>query len=205
MRDDGDPEGLSDLIRAAAGGDRRAFDRLVVVKRERVVRTAYQVTGDLEDARDVAQSVFLRLWHVLPRFDPGQRFDTWMYRITVNAAIDLLRARGPKGFLQPLPEDLSALGAEGEHPGPAPDASLGLADVQRAFLRLAARLGPKQRAAFVLREIEGLETSEVARILDVTESTVRNHLLQARRALRAGLEREYPSLIPKGRGKGEGE
>jgi RNA polymerase sigma-70 factor (ECF subfamily) len=203
MRDDGDPEGLSDLIRAAAGGDRRAFDRLVVVKRERVVRTAYQVTGDLEDARDVAQSVFLRLWRVLPRFDPGQRFDTWLYRITVNAAIDLLRARGPKGILQPLPDDPSVLGADGEDPGPAADAGLDLADVQRAFARLAARLGPKQRAAFVLREIEGLETAEVARILDVTESTVRNHLLQARRALRAGLEREYPSLVPRRRGPRE--
>ena len=198
MRDDGDPEGLSDLIRKAAGGDRRAFDRLVVVKRERVVRTAYQVTGDLEDARDVAQSVFLRLWHVLPRFDPGQRFDTWLYRITVNAAIDLLRTRGPKGMLQPLPEDPSVLEAEGSDGGL--EAGLDLRDLQRAFSRLAARLSPKQRAAFVLREIEGLETAEVARILDVTESTVRNHVLQARRTLRAGLEKDYPGLCPpKGR------
>ena len=201
MRDDGDPEGLSDLIRRAASGDRRAFDRLVVVKRERVVRTAYQVTGDLEDARDVAQSVFLRLWRVLPRFDPGQRFDTWLYRITVNAAIDLLRTRGPKGMLQPLPEDPSVLEAEGSDG--ALDAALDLQDVQRAFSRLAARLSPKQRAAFVLREIEGLETVEVARILDVTESTVRNHILQARRTLRAGLEREYPALCPPRRRKGD--
>jgi len=201
MRDDGDPEGLSDLIRRAAGGDRRAFDRLVVVKRERVVRTAYQVTGDLEDARDVAQSVFLRLWRVLPRFDPGQRFDTWLYRITVNAAIDLLRTRGPKGMLQPLPDDPSLLEAQGSDAGL--DAALDLKDVQRAFSHLAARLSPKQRAAFVLREIEGLETAEVARILDVTESTVRNHILQARRTLRAGLEREYPSLCPPKRHKGD--
>ena len=201
MRDDGDPEGLPDLIRRAAGGDRRAFDRLVVVKRERVVRTAYQVTGDLEDARDVAQSVFLRLWHVLPRFDPGQRFDTWLYRITVNAAIDLLRTRGPKGMLQPLPEDPSVLEAEGSDV--AVDAALDLKDVQRAFRHLASRLSPEQRAAFVLREIEGLETAEVARILDVTESTVRNHLLQARRTLRAGLEREYPSLCPPKRRKSD--
>jgi RNA polymerase sigma-70 factor (ECF subfamily) len=204
MRDDGDPEGLLDLIRRAAGGDRRAFDRLVVVKRERVVRTAYQVTGDLEDARDVAQSVFLRLWRVLPRFDPGQRFDTWLYRITVNAAIDLLRSRGPKGMLQPLPEDPSVLGAD-DTAALDLDAGLDLRDLQRAFTHLAARLSPKQRAAFVLREIEGLETVEVARILDVTESTVRNHLLQARRTLRAGLEREYPGLCPPKSRKGGSE
>ena len=75
LRDDEDP---TDLIRAAASGDRRAFEDLVLRKRERVVRTAYQITGDLEDARDVAQGVFVRLWRVLQRFDLEKRFDTWL-------------------------------------------------------------------------------------------------------------------------------
>jgi len=183
----------ADLIRAAAAGERRAFEDLVLLKRERVIRTAFQVTGDLEDARDVAQQVFLRLWKVLPRFDPERRFDTWLYRITVNAAIDLLRAQGPRGAVQPLPEDPSLLGAD---PGGGAERTLDVEELQRAFLKLASRLAPKQRAAFVLREIEGLETSEVARILNVRESTVRNHLLQARRTLRADIEREYPGLVP---------
>ena len=183
----------ADLIREAAHGDAGAFEELVLRKRERVVRTAYQITGDLEDARDVAQWVFIRLWKVLRRFDPGRRFDTWLYRITVNAAIDLLREKGPRGTLQPLPEDPSALPADG---APSAEHALDLKELQRAFLRLASRLAPKQRAAFVLREIEGLPTEEVARALDVRESTVRNHLLQARRVLREGLEREYPGLVP---------
>jgi len=194
-----DDEDLTDLIRAAAGGDRRAFEDLVLRKRERVVRTAYQITGDLEDARDVAQGVFLRLWRVLQRFDLEKRFDTWLYRITVNAAIDFIRERGPKGFLQPLPDDA---GERVRDPARGPAAELDLAELQRAFLRLAARLAPKQRATFVLKDIEGLETSEVARVLGVTESTVRNHLLQARRLLRQGLLEDYPDLIG-GRGAGE--
>ena len=189
-------EGMRDeaeLIRAAAEGDAIAFEELVLLKRERVVRTAYQITGDLEDARDVAQWVFLRLWKILRRFDPGRRFDTWVYRITVNAAIDLLREKGPRGALQPLPDAPEALGAD---PSAPQDRRLDLADLQRAFLRLAAGLAPKQRAAFVLREIEGLPTEEVARALGVRESTVRNHLLQARRILKAGIERDYPHLVP---------
>lgn len=181
-----------ELIRAAARGDRAAFEALVLRKRERVVRTAFHLTGDLEDARDVAQGVFLRLWKVLRRFDPGRRFDTWLHRITVNAAIDLMREKGPRGVLQPLPEAEDALGAD---PTARADRQHDLAEIRRAFLRLASRLGPKQRAAFVLREIEGLETAEVARALGVRESTVRNHILQARRVLREGLEREYPSLL----------
>lgn len=181
------------LIRAAAEGDESAFEDLVLLKRERVVRTAYQITGDLEDARDVAQWVFLRLWKVLRRFDPGRRFDTWLYRITVNAAIDLLRQKGPRDVLQPLPETADAPGAAS--PGEQ-ERALDLADLQRAFFRLAARLAPKQRAAFVLHEIEGLPTGEVARALGIRQSTVRNHLLQARKVLRAGLEREYGHLVP---------
>jgi len=186
MRDD---EDLTDLIRAAAGGDRRAFEDLVLTKRERVVRTAFQITGNLEDAKDVAQGVFLRLWRVLQRFDLTKRFDTWLYRITVNAAIDHVRERGPKGFLQALPDDA---GERLRDTSRGPEELLDLNELQGAFLRLAARLAPKQRASFVLKEIEGLDTAEVARILGVTESTVRNHLLQARRVLREGLERDYP-------------
>jgi RNA polymerase sigma-70 factor (ECF subfamily) len=189
MRDEGE------LVRAAAAGDAEAFDALVRLKREQVVRTAYQVIGDVDEAQDVAQQVFLRLWRNLDRYDRERRFDTWLYRITVNAAIDQLRARGPKAALQPLPAEPGAWAVDAA-PGGGPERALDLAQLQRAFARLAAGLSPKQRAAFVLREIEGLDTAEVARVLGVRESTVRNHLLQARRILRAGLERDYPGLVP---------
>lgn len=183
----------AEWIRAAVAGDRDAFDELVRAKRERVVRTAYQITGNLEDALDVAQGVFLKLWQGLDRYDPARTFDTWVYRITVNAAIDSLRSKGPRGMMHPLPDE-----AEEILPAPEPrsaEEKLDLNLLQSAFQRLAAGLAPKQRAAFVLREIEGRSTAEVARILDVTESTIRNHLLQARRILRQGLERDYPELI----------
>ena len=199
MRDD---EDLTDLIRAAAGGDRRAFEDLVLRKRDRVVRTAFQITGNLEDAKDVAQGVFLRLWRVLQRFDLTKRFDTWLYRITVNAAIDSIRERGPKGMLQALPDDA---GERLRDPASGPDASFDLRQLQGAFFRLAGRLAPRQRATFVLKEIEGLETAEIARTLGVTESTVRNHLLQARRILRDGLRKDYPGLAGGRRADDDGE
>jgi RNA polymerase sigma-70 factor (ECF subfamily) len=196
MRDEGE------LIRAAAAGDRAAFDELVRRKRERVVRVAYQVTGDWEDALDVSQGVFVKLWHGLDRFDPGRRFDTWLHRITVNAAIDQIRSAPPRGTLQPLPDEPGEIGAT----EPSVERALDLARLQKAFLHLAGRLAAKQRTAFVLREIEGMETAEVARIMGVAESTVRNHLLQARRILRAGLKREYPGFVPRSsRGAGSDE
>ena len=191
-----DEAALVDRLRAAARGDRQAFEEVVLLRRETVVRIARRIVGDPEDARDVAQAVFLKLWKVLRRFDVERRFDTWLYRITVNAAIDHLRERGPRGMIQPLPDDPSAIAAPA-----AAGREADLAELRRAFLRLAAGLAPKQRAVFVLREIEGLDTPEIARALGVAESTVRNHLLQARQILRRGLIRDYPGLVPpKGRG-----
>ena len=183
-----------EIIRAAARGDRQAFDRLVRAKRESVLRTAYQITGNPADAQDVAQAVFLKVWQGLSQYDPARSFDTWLYRVTVNAAIDTLRSRGGRPQLVPLdgPEEPAA-----DSSGAGAEERIDSARLQQAFLHLAARLAPRQRAVFVLREIEGLPTDEIASILAVTESTVRNHLLQARRALREGLEREYPDLVPR--------
>lgn len=182
------------LIRAAARGDRRAFEELVRCKREQVIRIARQVTGNWDDAADVSQGVFLRIWQGLSGYDPARPFDTWLYRVTLNAAIDLVRARGPRRLAAVGPDDLLESRLPAAPPG---DRALHLADLRRAFQDLSARLPPKQRMAFVLREIEGLDTAEVARIMDTAESTVRNHLLLARRSLQAGLERDYPSLVPR--------
>ena len=189
-----------ELIAEAIAGDRRAFDELVLLKRERVVRVAYQVTGDMDDALDVAQGVFLKLWQGLSSYDPGRRFDTWLHRVTMNAAIDFIRVRGARGAIQPLPEAAERILASDD---PSAEDQLDRRRLQQAFLRLAAGLAPKQRAAFVLKEIEGLETAEVARVMGVAESTVRNHLLQARRVLREGLRLDYGAWLSGG-GAGRG-
>ncbi len=192
------PPDEPELLRAAAAGDRRAFDELVRRKRERVVRTAYQITGQWDDALDVAQGVFLKVWQGLDRYDARHALDTWLYRITVNAAIDQLRARGARGGLRAVP-DLDADSIAG--PPPTVEADLDRRALERAFLELAQELAPRQRAVFVLREIEGLDAEEIAEVLGIAASTVRNHLMQARRILREGLERRYPGLVP-GRPRG---
>ena len=139
-----------ELIRAAVEGDRKAFDDLVCLKRERVVRTAYQVTGDWDDALDVAQGVFLKLWQGLERYDASRRFDTWLYRITVNAAIDLIRARGPKGMLQPLPDDPSSLADGNRDCGVV--ASPPRRHRRNAHVRSTLRSSPNRRDADTPRE-----------------------------------------------------
>lgn len=187
--------GEAELIQAAAAGDADAFERLVDLKRRLVLRAAFRILGNLEDAHDVAQAVFLTLWKSLDRYDAGRRFDTWLYRVTVNAAIDMVRKAGPRSRLQPLPEEgrdrVFAVGPDAER-------RLNRSELQKVFSRLAAGLPERQRAAFVLRELQGLSTAQVAEALEVTESTVRNHLLQARKVLREGIRRDYPGLVPGG-------
>ncbi len=181
------------LIAAAGRGDRQAFEKLVCGRQERVFWTAYQVVGHFEDARDVAQHVFIRLWQVLPRYRPGTSFDTWLHRITINLAIDACRRRRARPEL---------VGSEGVEPMAAASASpfqdLRQREVQRIFLRLARRLSPRQRAVFVLKEMNGLETNEIAEIMKLTPSTVRNHLHQARKELRRGLASDFPEYLPRG-------
>lgn len=180
-----------DLIRRVAMGDLDAFTLLVERKRERVFRIARHVVGDAELARDVTQEVFLRLFRVARRFREGGSFDVWLHRIVLNLAIDALRRERPHREALPLdPRDAGPM--EIPSGGASPAESLRLREIRRIFTELSGLLPEKQRFAFILREIEGLPTAEVAAILGTTESTVRNHILQARRTLQAELRRRYP-------------
>jgi RNA polymerase sigma-70 factor (ECF subfamily) len=173
-------------------GDQEAFGRLVEAKQALVLRAAWNRLGDREAARSVAQAVFVRLWQNLDRFDRSRRFDTWLYRLTVNAAIDHHRraaARpGQTGFDE-LFEATAATVAGGETEA---ERDFETAEIGRVLHELTALLTDKQRQAFLLREVEGLPTGEVAEILETSESTIRNHVFQARKLLRRELLQRYP-------------
>ena len=134
--------------------------------------------------------MFIRLWKVLDKYDPQFAFSTWLYRIVMNLAIDHVRRETRHRHGAEL--DLSRV--EGRDGGP--DRLLSTSELQRVFLALADELPPKQRSVFVLRELEELPTDEVAAILKVSTSTVRNHLFQARKTLRVALARRFPEYVP---------
>lgn len=187
------------LIASASRGDADAFEKLVRSRQEKVFWTAYQVVGHIEDARDVAQHVFLRLWQVLPRYRPSSSFDAWLHRITINLAIDACRRRQARPEL-PASHRLEPVAAP---PAGTPGSELRRREIQQIFRTLARRLSPQQRAVFVLKEMNGLETAEIAKIMELTASTVRNHLHQARKHLRQGLAEEFPEYLPAGSGGSE--
>ncbi|MFQ5768523.1 MAG: RNA polymerase sigma factor [Acidobacteriota bacterium] len=193
------------LLREACRGDRTAFEALVKRYQGRVFWTAFQVIGHHEDARDVAQQVFIQVWRSLHRYKPGRPLAAWLHRITVNSAIDTLRRRSarPEDVGRGLPEDSRGLPAAA-----GGTAGLEEAEIQRIFLHLSRRLTGRQRAVFVLKEMNGLCTHEIAKVMGLQASTVRNHLHQARRILRRGLAALYPEYMPRGgkrRPGGEGQ
>ncbi len=184
-----------EAVARARRGDEVMFSRLVERYSRSLHRVVARILGDEEEAWDVVQMAWLRAWQRLARYDERWRFSTWIHKIATNLAIDVLRARssrerahstGGTVWLRPTPA--------GGRPGDLVEEK----DVERILADLVRDLSPQQRATFVLREVEGLETSEVAAILGCSPVTVRNHVFQARKALRRAMAERYPEYVPGG-------
>jgi RNA polymerase sigma-70 factor (ECF subfamily) len=184
------------LVGKARSGDPDAFAQLVKRRTPGVLAFLRRMLGDAEDARDVAQLTFLKVWENLERYDPAWAFSTWLFRIAGNLAIDALRSRGTRSRTEN--ESFRLVRGGRDAVGPDGPAALEQQEVRRVFNACAIALSEKQRLVFVLREFEDKESREIAEILGCRESTVRNHLFQARRILRDEVRRLYPEFAPRG-------
>jgi RNA polymerase sigma-70 factor (ECF subfamily) len=155
------PIGLSE--RSADG-----FDELVAAHGNMVLRTACRLTGNLEDARDAAQEVFLRLFR--NQASVGGDPKAWLYRVTVNVCNDHHRRR----------KYTADSGAQRADPSPDPERLLTIQERKQLVVEGLEILAKRERACLVLRDIEGLSTSEVAGIMGIEEVTVRGQIHSAR-------------------------
>ncbi len=186
------------LVSRAREGDDAALSELIQRRTPGVLAFLRRMLGDAEDARDVAQLTFLRAWENLHRYDPSWAFSTWLFRIAGNLAIDALRSRGSRTRTEQ--ESFRVIpGGRAAVVEPEVVAGLERDEVRRVFEACSTVLSEKQRLVFVLREFEERDNDEIARILDCRESTVRNHLFQARRLLRDEILRRFPEMAPGGR------
>jgi RNA polymerase sigma-70 factor (ECF subfamily) len=174
------PEGIQIAVAAPAEDEERLeqFQRLMLAHGPLVLRTALRIVGRLEDAQDVSQEVFLRLYRHHERIQEHLGVQSWLYRTTVNACFDLLRKRKPAQEIDWDPPVAASQQAEQE-----------LDQRRRIVAEGLKTLPDRDRAAIVLREIEGLDTGEVADILGVTEETVRSQVSMGKAKLRAFAER----------------
>lgn len=183
---------LSDreLLLAVRDGEEAALAELIARKTKPLLQATQRILGDLEEARDVVQVTFFKVWENRRKFDERWSPNTWIYRIASNLAIDHLRSRKSRERShEPVRHHLRQV-ADGSAQRDL--ARLQDGEVAAIFRDLAAGLSEKQRMVFLLREIEGLSSPEVSQIVGCRESTVRNHLFNARKYLRRELRRRYP-------------
>jgi RNA polymerase sigma-70 factor (ECF subfamily) len=167
---------LATLVERAREGDGRAFDRLMLETQEKVLGLAWRLLGTREDARDAAQEVYLRVFRHLGRFRAEQDFYGWLYRITVNVCHDAARRRRRAPVADGKDVD----------PGQPAEAETALLEAERwnRLLEALASLPAKERAALVLRDLEGLTSEQVARALGSRPATVRGQIASARVKIR---------------------
>lgn len=181
---------LSDevLCERVANRDEAAFDLLVERYQERAYRLAWSILRDAEEARDLSQEAFLRLYEAAKSFGGRARFSTWFYRILVNLCLDHRRKHRQwrSALAASHPEDESEPSLVERQPAPFQDPVEDLSKEQtmKALWSAVDQLSPQQRAALLLQVQEELPTVEIASVLKCSEATVRVHLHRALATLR---------------------
>ncbi len=175
------------LVEQIRQGDDGAFEMLVRRKTSKVYGLCYRVIGNGEDAKDISQLVFLKLWENIEKYDPTYAFDTWLYRMVTNVAIDFMRNKQSRD--NAVNSNLRLVKTSVD---PEQTVTVARKEVESVFNTVSTVLSPKQKTIFVMSEMEDLRSSEIAKILGCRESTVRNHLFNARKLMQTQLKRRFP-------------
>src|SRR5919106_3061094 len=148
------------LVETIRGGDTDAFETLVRRKTSKVYALCYRIIGNSEDAKDISQLVFIKLWENLEKYDPQYAFDTWLYRMVTNVAIDFMRNKQSRD---------NAVNSNLRLVKTAADAEQGVIvqrkEVENVFEDVASVLSPKQKTIFIMNQMEDLPSAEIAKIL----------------------------------------
>jgi RNA polymerase sigma-70 factor, ECF subfamily len=171
----------SALAAACRAGDLRAFERLYLLHGSRMKSIARNLLGTASDAEDAVQDTFLKIQRSIASFRGQSSFATWSFRILINTCYDARRSRmRKKEVAQDEPQEHSAR--------PEPRAAVSHPSLRLALERALSQLTRHQRDVFLLYEVEGFRHSEIAAVLDISETASKNTLFQAKRNLRQLLE-----------------
>jgi len=165
------------LIERCKGGDRQAFEALLAEYEKPVFNAAYRMLNSRDDARDVTQTVFLKVFENFSQFDPSRRFFSWVYRIALNESINWI---GREKRLEPLSAETAD---EGRGPEQEAESARVGQDVQAALMTITE----DYRTVIVLKHFLGCSYGEISEILDVPEKTVKSRLYTARQLLKDAL------------------
>jgi RNA polymerase sigma-70 factor (ECF subfamily) len=178
------------LVGKARGGDEEAFGELVKMHHQRVYNLAYGMVNNAEDAAELAQQTWVKVWNKLGSFKEDAKFFTWVYRVASNTGLDFLRHRAR------LREDVLLDGVEpvvdpdldrAASQNPRPDRELAQSEIREMFEKSLESLSPDHRTALILREVDGLSYEEIAKITGCRKGTVMSRIFYARKKMQEKL------------------
>ena len=183
------------LIEACKNGDTQAFEVLVTRHRGKVYAMIQNMIKNEADAWDLSQEVFLKVWKALPKFEARAKFSTWLYRITHNVVYDWLRKRKIEsngeledGLLNPA--DIAAGAKTAPSAVARPDKALENSELGDRINAALATLNAEHRETILLREVQGFDYKEIAKVMDCSLGTVMSRLYYARKKLQTLLSDE---------------
>jgi RNA polymerase sigma-70 factor (ECF subfamily) len=186
-----------DALTRARDGDRACYEVLMRRYNQRVYRVVRAILRDDSEVEDVMQETYLAAFCHLGSFESRARFSTWLIRIAINRALDRLRRNRRWQAFDPSSEHAAAHAIGHPDAGAArnPEQQVGARELDRLLEDAIAALPTRYRAAYVLRELEGLETADAAECLGIPAATVKTRVHRARRLLREALRRDLDAGI----------
>jgi RNA polymerase sigma-70 factor (ECF subfamily) len=165
------------LIERCIEGDRQAFETLLIQYEKPVFNAAYRMLNNREDASDVTQTVFLKVYENFDSFDPSRRFFSWVYRITLNESINWL---SKQNRLEPLQHDPA-------DDGKSPEQEVASAELSNAVQTALMTIKAEYRTVVILKHFLGCSYMEISEVLEIPEKTVKSRLYSARQLLKDAL------------------
>lgn len=189
---------IQEWVDRSRQNDTVAFAYLVSEFQFMVFRLAFRLLCDEEEARDMVQETFVKIWMSIDKYDGSCRFSTWVYKITCNTCYDRLRAlqRSPAAHFSNIGSaEYDVISANQTiHSAENIEEILTNQELKNLILRFADQLSPKQKLVFTLRDIEGLDVSEVVAITGMSAEKVKHNLYQARKQIKNKIHQIEPDL-----------
>lgn len=185
----GDEDNDKALVERVQGGDKRAFELLVLKYQHRIFSLVSRMIRDSDDVQDVVQEAFIKAYRALPNFRGESAFYTWLYRIAVNTAKNHLvsRSRRPQGVDVDVEDAEFMDSAEGLRDIAGPESEMATEQLKAVIDEAISALPEDLRSALSLREFEGLSYEEIATVMDCPVGTVRSRIFRAREAVDAAI------------------
>jgi RNA polymerase sigma-70 factor (ECF subfamily) len=177
------------LIVRALSGDEAAFELLLRPYRQNMLNTAYRMTGNAEEAKEVCQEAAIKIFKYLRSFKRGRSFKNWIYKTVINCAYDNLKKRSRR---EELIESQKRQTVKQIHNPEREFLNLEINEKVQTFLKV---LSPKEKSVFLLRDIDGLTIKETSSVLQSSSISVRTHLSRARKKIKTEFEKRYHETI----------